>query len=211
MPIPQESAARMMVKCGRRCCVCRRFRPTRLQVHHIIEQTKGGSDEDDNLIVVCFSCHTDIHTLVPFARRFSEGELKGHRDALCALMSSGSLPTNDSDDTDDVIARIVGYLRSPRPDKLTLMPEAVELLLKAALTEGAMQGQIHFIPHDGGLSFLTGGIQVEAIDRRSQAKYKAAFDQLIQTGLLERRSGAYSEVTYDGYLAADELAVTAGE
>ena len=62
--IPQDVIDAMMVKCGRRCCVCRRFRPTKLQVHHIKERAKGGGDEEDNLIVTCFSCHSDVHTHV---------------------------------------------------------------------------------------------------------------------------------------------------
>lgn len=33
----------------------------RLEVHHIIYRSQGGSDESDNLITVCHSCHRDIH------------------------------------------------------------------------------------------------------------------------------------------------------
>ena len=75
--IPAEVIDAMMVKCARRCCICRRFRPTKLQVHHIVERSNGGSDDESNLIVVCFSCHSDVHTKVPFSRRFSQGELIG--------------------------------------------------------------------------------------------------------------------------------------
>jgi 5-methylcytosine-specific restriction endonuclease McrA len=46
--IPQDLVDRMMVKCGRRCCICRRFLPTKLQVHHIIERANGGTNEEDN-------------------------------------------------------------------------------------------------------------------------------------------------------------------
>ena len=48
--IDLEVIDRMMVRCGRRCCICRRFRPTKLQVHHIVERSQGGSDDEDNLI-----------------------------------------------------------------------------------------------------------------------------------------------------------------
>lgn len=34
-----------------------------LQVHHIIEVSQGGDNSLDNLITVCLSCHTLIHTL----------------------------------------------------------------------------------------------------------------------------------------------------
>lgn len=32
-----------------------------LNVHHIIEKCNGGSDEKENLLVVCPNCHTEIH------------------------------------------------------------------------------------------------------------------------------------------------------
>src|SRR5258708_39409703 len=101
--IPTDLVDKMMVKCGRRCCICRRFRPTKLQVHHIIERSQGGTHDEDNLIVVCFSCHSDVHTKVPFARRFSPDELRGHRDALVKMVTDGKLPTLDTDDSDEVM------------------------------------------------------------------------------------------------------------
>src|SRR5688572_30318128 len=96
--IPQKVVDEMMVKCGRRCCICRRFRPTKLQVHHIVERVQGGSNDLDNLIVTCMSCHSDVHTKVPFARRFTHAELKSHRDTLYVMVASGTLPASDSDD-----------------------------------------------------------------------------------------------------------------
>jgi 5-methylcytosine-specific restriction endonuclease McrA len=80
--LPDDLVATMMVKCARRCCICRRFRPTKLQVHHIIERNQDGDNDEENLIVICLSCHSDVHTTVPFTRRFTVEELKGHRDAV---------------------------------------------------------------------------------------------------------------------------------
>lgn len=102
---------RMMVKCGRRCCICRRFRPIKLQVHYIKERKDGGTNDDDNLIVTCMSCHSDIHTKVPFARRFSHAEQKMHRDSTFEAVRSGSLPATDSDDTDVAITALLQQLR----------------------------------------------------------------------------------------------------
>src|SRR5215475_7064434 len=110
--IPQELVERMMVKCARRCCICRRFRPTKLQVHHIDEKSQGGGNEEDNLIVVCFSCHSDVHTQVPFARRFSKEELKGHRDALIRMVEEGKLSAADTDDADEVMLSLLKVLQT---------------------------------------------------------------------------------------------------
>ncbi|MCY2968371.1 MAG: hypothetical protein NT069_32860 [Planctomycetota bacterium] len=48
--IPQELVDRMMALSGRHCYICRRFRPTKLQVHHIEERGKGGDDSADRAI-----------------------------------------------------------------------------------------------------------------------------------------------------------------
>lgn len=206
--IAPELIDRMMVKCARRCCICRRFRPTKLQVHHIDEKAKGGSDDEENLIVVCLSCHTDVHTKVPFARRFSVEELKGHRDALIRLVADGKLPAHDSDDADHAIAQIVGILGRLPHTANSLSPEAVEILLTTVAAEGAAQGNVHAIQFDGGFAVMVGnGKTFQSDDRRLQAKYRQGFKQLVETGLLDHVSAELYEVNADGYLVADELAV----
>lgn len=206
--IPQDLVDRMMVKCARRCCICRRFRPTKLQVHHIVERSDGGSDDEDNLIVVCLSCHTDVHTKVPFARRFSVDELKGHRDALVQLVAEGRLPAGDSEDSDGVIARVLEVARASHRDSGTLSTEAMEVLLAAVASEGPSQGNVHAIQHDSGFVVMVGsGTAFDSEDRRIQAKYRQAVEELIQNRFLRHLSAELYEVTAEGYLAADDLAV----
>lgn len=204
--IAPEVIDRMMVKCGRRCCICRRFRPTKLQVHHIIEQNQGGSDEEDNLIVTCLSCHSDVHTKVPFARRFSVAELKGHRDAVVRMVEAGTLSAGDTDDTDEAVATVVREMRAVLKPQVELLPEAVEILTKAVGVEGGMQGMIHFVCHEMWFSLFVGGVdQFSCEDHRRQARYKKALDQLLQCRLVEWRCDQILDVTYAGYLAADEM------
>ncbi len=204
--IDPEVIDRMMVRCGRRCCICRRFRPTKLQVHHIVERSQGGSDDEDNLIVTCFSCHSDVHTKVPFARRFSVAELKGYRAALVSLVEAGTLGVADTDDTDEAVAAIVQEMRAVPKPQIELLPEAVEILTKAVGVEGGMQGMIHFVRHEMWFSLLVGGVdQFSYDDHRRQARYKKALDQLLQCRLVEWRCDQILDVTYAGYLAADEM------
>ena len=207
--IAPELVDKMMVKCARRCCICRRFRPTKLQVHHIVERNQGGTDDEDNLIVVCFSCHTDVHTKAPFARRFSEEELKGHRDALVTMVEQGMLPLDDADDPDKVIAKLVRTLRTSPETDVMLMPEAVELLLSAVLGETKRQGLIFASMSNVGLRLHAGSHPVFFTpgDRRSEATYKHALEQLVTCGLVEQESQTVFWVTYLGYLAADEIMV----
>jgi hypothetical protein len=210
--IPQNLIDRMMIKCARRCCICRRLRPTKLQVHHINLESDGGTDDEENLIVTCTSCHTDVHSIVPFTRRFSVNELKGHRDALVQMLSEGKLPKDEPDNTDQILDRVI-YNRSRLPETRSLSPEAIEILLDAANATENRQGIILIRGNDIRLDIFPGNKKCpyEIGDRRSQAKYKAALRDLENKGLIERESDAIYEVTHLGYLLSDEIASLHGQ
>lgn len=36
-------------------------RDSKLEVHHIIYRSNGGSDDEDNLVTLCHTCHSDLH------------------------------------------------------------------------------------------------------------------------------------------------------
>lgn len=207
MAIPQETVDRMMVKCGRRCCICRRFRPTLLQVHHIDERNQGGSDDEDNLIVTCLTCHTDVHSQVPFARRFSVAELKGHREELIRLVAAGTLPTDESYDESAIVSHAVAAV--PQGE---LSPAAVELLLLAVNGAGSRQGVIVLVKSRAGLNIQPGHSDSVCIpgDSRSAAQAKAALQELEDAGLVEYASESMRRVTHPGYVLADELAAQGG-
>lgn len=42
------------------CQICG-AKNTRLEVHHIVYRSKGGTDDEDNLITLCESCHKKVH------------------------------------------------------------------------------------------------------------------------------------------------------
>ena len=90
-----EISTKVLADCGRCCCLCRRFKPIQLQVHHIVLKSEGGKDELDNAIALCLTCHTDVHTKAPFTRRFSVEELKMHRENVCRLVAEGKLPAGE--------------------------------------------------------------------------------------------------------------------
>jgi len=54
MAIPPKIRDELLVEAQHRCTICseRCF-----EVHHILEQSEGGTDEPDNLIVLCPNCH----------------------------------------------------------------------------------------------------------------------------------------------------------
>lgn len=45
------------------CQYCRgKHKDSKLEVHHIVFRSHGGSDEADNLITLCHTCHKDLHS-----------------------------------------------------------------------------------------------------------------------------------------------------
>ena len=44
------------------CQYCKnKYKDSKLEVHHIIFKSNGGSDEESNLITLCHTCHYDLH------------------------------------------------------------------------------------------------------------------------------------------------------
>ena len=83
-----------LVAAGRRCCLCTRYRGVRLEVHHIIPSSDGGTDDYDNAIALCFDCHADVGHYNPHhprGNRFTPTELRKHRRRVYRQIESGTL------------------------------------------------------------------------------------------------------------------------
>lgn len=203
--IPNEVASDILAKCCRCCCLCRRFRPTCLQVHHIIEQSKGGTNDPDNLTAICLHCHSDVHTKRPFSRRFTPEELRQHRDAVFALVRIGNLVPPEDDDS--ICARYEGIELTAIvneggiPD---LSAEAVDVLIAASESTG---GQILMTDTFSGLTIAMDGHTIQTRDPRDNARYRKAMEFLEETELLDDcgHKGEVFRITHDGYLLADQL------
>lgn len=83
MPFSEKVKKDAMIACGRSCCVCHKFCGAKMEVHHIIAQYEGGSDDFENAIPLCFDCHAEVKAYNekhPKGIKFSPNELKTHRD-----------------------------------------------------------------------------------------------------------------------------------
>lgn len=83
MSFPQTVSDEALVKCGRCCCICHKFCGTKIELHHIKQKVYGGEDTIDNCIPLCFDCHEDMGKADPNhprGKRYTENELKQHRD-----------------------------------------------------------------------------------------------------------------------------------
>lgn len=199
MPVPEKTANDLLVKCGRRCCICRRFEPLHLQINHIIEESEGGSDDFDNLIAVCITCHSDIHTHTKLTRRFTIEELKGHRDAVIKMVAEGKFVTSsvNEDDSIDLISKLLNSLQCGNTiSDVKLPPHAVKLLLDSAQRDGKIYDES---------DVLTDG------DARDASKLKDAINRLVYNGLLDYVSGILYRVSHEGFLLADKLIALADD
>jgi hypothetical protein len=91
MTFPNNVAEMALLLCGRCCCLCHKFCGTKIELHHISQQAKGGADTLENCIPLCFNCHaeaTQYNFDHPKGRRFTPSELKRHRDAWFANVKS---------------------------------------------------------------------------------------------------------------------------
>jgi hypothetical protein len=207
--IPQETADRILARCGRCCCICRRFAPLHLQVHHIIEKGDSGTDDEDNLIATCLTCHSDVHTNTKLTRRFSREELKLHRQNVYGLVAEGKLPGGPAvpDADSKALEAIVRSLNitptDPQPMGQTAgapFPETVEILLHAVRSDGYVATDAI----DNGMLIQAGDFQ-KVTEGRERAKYKRGLDELLSLRWIEYEAGILYTVTEDGYQAADAL------
>lgn len=55
--------AMVLYRDGYTCQCCKgKKKDSKLEVHHIIYRRNGGSDEAENLVTLCHTCHTGLHT-----------------------------------------------------------------------------------------------------------------------------------------------------
>jgi hypothetical protein len=83
MSFPARVKKQALVACGRCCCICHKFCGVKIEVHHIREESEGGSNAADNAIPLCFDCHADMRSYDhkhPKGNKYSEPELRCHRD-----------------------------------------------------------------------------------------------------------------------------------
>jgi len=58
----ENTKAMVLNRDGYTCQCCKgKRKDSKLEVHHIIFRSQGGSDEADNLITLCHTCHKDLH------------------------------------------------------------------------------------------------------------------------------------------------------
>lgn len=58
----EDTKARVLNRDKYKCQICKgKHKDSKLEVHHIIFRSQGGSDEAENLITLCHTCHKALH------------------------------------------------------------------------------------------------------------------------------------------------------
>lgn len=93
MGFPAKVKEDALVACGRHCCLCHRFCGLKMEIHHIKPRAEDGPDTLENAIPLCFDCHADMRSYDskhPKGTKYSEAELRRHRDAWFQKVSESS-------------------------------------------------------------------------------------------------------------------------
>jgi HNH endonuclease len=79
MAFSKEIKRKALINSARHCCVCHRYKGLKIEVHHIIPISNGGTNNEENAISLCFDCHADAghyNPKHPRGTKFSPEELK---------------------------------------------------------------------------------------------------------------------------------------
>lgn len=75
----ENTKAMILNRDGYKCQYCKgKHKDSKLEVHHIIFRSQGGSDEPENLITLCHTCHKALHDgkISPKFKGKHKGQLK---------------------------------------------------------------------------------------------------------------------------------------
>jgi len=83
--IPQEVRDQLLVEAMHRCCLCPEHNDV-TDLHHVVPISEGGPDSEENLMVVCPTCHAKIHRL---RKRYTPEQLRMYKERWVRLCGRG--------------------------------------------------------------------------------------------------------------------------
>ena len=163
-----------MIACARRCCLCHQFAGVKMECHHIRPQAKGLDNSFENCIPLCLICHAEVgHYSVehPRGTKFTESELRGHRDRWYGAVRDGKMSGAPAD-----------YLELDRK----LFSRCVSIL-------GGSGAMTHFRDHDYGAPFLPDRVEgIDCLLRMRKRPEFEFFDLQMEGALSDLCSSAFN-------------------
>lgn len=98
MPFGQDVRTKVLLWCDRHCCLCKKPCGMNIEVHHIVPENEGGSDDIDNAIPLCFDCHSEVlcyNVKHPKGTKYKPDELKTRREQVYEAFTRHLVPPLD--------------------------------------------------------------------------------------------------------------------
>lgn len=151
----------VLIRAARHCCVCHRYAGLKVEVHHIKQRSKGGTDSLQNAIALCFDCYTDAghyNSDHPRGTKFSPSELVLARDRWYEIVSQNkiSIPIRISEHIHcrHLVLKSIGVAKDIFKGKLDILPLSKPLLINNHISDfakkllnGSKNGYAHLIDH----------------------------------------------------------------
>ena len=67
--LSKRTITKILLRANKGCSICG-WNESTCDIHHIIPKSKGGNNENNNLIIVCPNCHRIIHTSNKYSTEF---------------------------------------------------------------------------------------------------------------------------------------------
>jgi hypothetical protein len=109
MEVPTDVVARLMVESRSTCNLCWRKRAD--HVHHLMAVADGGGNSEDNLMILCTECHSEVHTTRHMARNLSVETLRLYKAAWLDLVQRFPIMPQDAGQHESDIGTIRGILK----------------------------------------------------------------------------------------------------
>lgn len=121
-----ELRERLLLWCGRHCCLCGKSCGLFIEIHHIVPRYKGGGSDADNALPVCFDCHGKLSHYddrQPKGTKYRADELKERREQIYEENTRRLVPALEYK-VDSELARVI----KKRPDGETIMEVSLRKL-----------------------------------------------------------------------------------
>ena len=105
--IPKAVRDKLLVDAMHRCCLCPEHHDV-TDLHHVVPISEGGPNTEDNLMVICPTCHAKIHR---FRSSYTVDQLRMYKERWVRLCGLG-LPL------DVRISQAFDYTKPPTPPQM---------------------------------------------------------------------------------------------
>ncbi|MBM4036001.1 MAG: HNH endonuclease [Planctomycetes bacterium] len=107
--VAEETEAKLMVESRRICNLC--WQRNAEHVHHIVSVAEGGDNSEDNLMLLCTSCHSEVHTTHTMSRNVAPATLRLYKETWLDLVRRYPLLPQDIRQRENDVDIIRGILR----------------------------------------------------------------------------------------------------